>query len=106
VNQTKEELLSAVAAINAFRDATESAKKLLPPIETLNGSQRRLLLCEAVKHLESADLPYFSRAINLLMGQRDRVVKVRGGWFFKQRKNGKIRHRAPDIYKKIEVSAT
>jgi hypothetical protein len=106
MNQTKEELLSAVAAINAYRDAVADAKKLLPPLETLGETQLGVILGDAVKGLNKADLPYYSRAINLLLGYRDRVVRVSGGWVFKERKNGKIRHRAPDIYKKIEVSAT
>lgn len=84
-------------AIDAFCRACDAARELLGPVESLNKTQRRVVLGAALKGLDSASLPYYSRAIELLLGAQDRQVLVRGKWIIKQLPCGKIRRRGPNV---------
>ena len=79
-------------AIGTFQEACKTARAALPPLDELSEGQRRLLLTAAIDGLTSAEGQYFSRAMNLLLGEKDRTIVTRGKPIYKQHPRGKIRH--------------
>jgi hypothetical protein len=91
-------------AIEEFKKALDLAKNLLPPLDGLNDTQRRLILNLSVAGLEKSNtVAHYSTAVNLLMGATDQFFKVRGGFIVEKKKIGQIRKRAPDLLKVIPV---
>lgn len=84
-------------SIDKFRAACEVARSHLLPINEYGKSQLGVILGAALMHINNAELPYYSRAIQLLEGAKDRTCKVRGEWVIKRLKNGIIRRRGKDV---------
>lgn len=83
-------------SISNFRTAIEDAKKLLLPLDEYGDTQRRVIISTALLGLDKADIPYYSRAMNVLMGQRDKSHTTKGELVIKKMKRGQIRHRNKD----------
>ena len=93
-------------AISTFREACKTARAALPTLDELSEGQRRLLLSAAIDGLTSAEGQYFSRAMNLLLGQTDRIVVAHGKPIYKQHLRGKIRHAGKSTVTVLMVSST